>query len=269
MSIGAYGDDALHKLAQAMAAAGHQSVAVALRKLAHEGYTSLEQVDNASDWVLLSIRGIGVGRLGEVRRLTRPDWQPPSPQAVQAGNRFLCAAQFALRYWPPKTLAPLIRDSTARKVGGETLEKQIALDVFAQAVRRAARYCDADELAQALGSIGNGQAKDAYLAHESSYGYDSTAWAWQNGTVEMATPGLRFIFPDDHDAAQDSDRFAHPRHKRFDIVQDYWAARERGEVQNKDAWARSRYHISGKTLLCYEREFQDQREAVLAAVQST
>jgi hypothetical protein len=158
MAIGDNSGDALHKLAQAMAAAGHQSVAVALRKLAHEGYTSLEQVDNASDWVLLSIRGIGVGRLSKVRRLTRPDWQPPSPQAVQAGNRFLCAAQFALRYWPPKPLASLTRDSTAMKVSGETLEKQLALDVFSQAVQRARRHCDADELAQALGSIGNGQA---------------------------------------------------------------------------------------------------------------
>ena len=52
----------LTELARAMAAGGHHSTAVALRTLAREGYATLRQVDSTPDWILLSIRGIGVGR---------------------------------------------------------------------------------------------------------------------------------------------------------------------------------------------------------------
>ena len=86
----------LYELAQAMATNDGQS-AVALRKLAQAGYRSLNEVDSASDWMLLSLAGLGVGRLGAVRRMTRLDWPPPSPQAVQAVNRFVSAARPALR----------------------------------------------------------------------------------------------------------------------------------------------------------------------------
>jgi hypothetical protein len=55
MSTSANGDSALHELARAMTASGCHSTAIALRKLAYEGYATLEEVDSASDWILLSI----------------------------------------------------------------------------------------------------------------------------------------------------------------------------------------------------------------------
>jgi glucan phosphoethanolaminetransferase (alkaline phosphatase superfamily) len=49
--------------------------------------------------------------------------------------------------------------------------------------------------------------------------------------------------------------FAYDEAKRELIVNDYREARARGEVINKDSWARSKYNISGKTLKDYEDEF--------------
>ena len=70
---------------------------------------------------------------------------------------------------------------------------------------------------------------------------------------------------DEEDVVQDNGHFAFPRHKRLEIVRSFWIAYERREIKNKDAWARSHYQIKGKTLLCYEREFEDQKQAILAA----
>jgi hypothetical protein len=246
MLLNTNGNNVLHQLARAMAAGGHPSTALALRKLAHTGYSTLDQVENTPDWILLAIPGIGVGRLGEVRRLTRPDWQPPLPQAIQAGSWFLSAAQFALRYWPLEILVSLVRGSTPPQVSGGAIERRIALDVFSKAAWKAQRYCDADELVQALWS----------------------APALENERIDRCAPAVRFILPDKTEGTQDSDRYAHSRLKRLEIVQHYWVAREREEVQNKDAWARARYHISGKTLLCYEREFENQKQAILAGADS-
>jgi len=265
MPISANGDNTLHELARAMTAGGCHSTAVALRKLAHEGYTTLEQVDSVSDWVLLSIRGIGAGRLGEVRRLTRPDWQPPSPQAIQAGNWFLSAAQFALRYWPAETLASLIRGSASPKVTEGPIEKQLALDVFARAARTAQRYCQTRELIQALSQARNDHAESPRLVYEPFPGSEMQLQALDDSQVETPAPDLPAIPLDENDVVRDNDHFAHPRCKRIEIVRRYWIARENREIKNKDAWARSRYQISSKTLLCYEREFQDQRQAILAA----
>ena len=74
----------LYELAHTMAAGGNYSVATALRRLVRAGYSSLTEVEGASDWALLSISGMGPRRLQAVRRLTRPDWQPPAPQALKA-----------------------------------------------------------------------------------------------------------------------------------------------------------------------------------------
>jgi hypothetical protein len=237
----------LYELAQVMATNSAHSVAVALRKLAQAGYGSLDEVDSASDWTLLSIPGLGVGRLGAVRRLTRSGWQPPSPQAVKAVSQFVSAARVARRFWPPELLASLVRGSTLPRVCGGPVEKRLALDVFSQALQRAQRYCEADELVQALWP---------------AKGSHSRGQALENRQTEPSAPDPPNSPHNEDDLAQDSDRFAHPRHRRFEIVQHYWAARERGEVQNKDNWARSRYHISSKTLLSYEREFADMKYPV-------
>ena len=252
-----YTENVLYQLAQTMTGAGRHSAAVALRLLARAGYTTLEQVDAASDWVLLSIRGIGPKRLREVRLMTRPDWRPLAPQAVHTANWFLSSMRFALRYWPPETLVSLIRGSAPRVANGEPIEKRLAIDVLSHAVRQALRHCEAEELVQALWRAAGRPAEYARQTREAAPGLGIEA---EKPTARQAsTPASELpMTPSSGDrAVGDSDRFAHPRHRRLEIVQDYWAAREQGLVKNKDSWARSHYHISGKTLLSYEREFRD------------
>jgi len=254
MNAATYDDNMLYRLAETLAGGGQHCTATALRKLAQEGYTTLEEVDGTSDWVLLSIRGIGVGRLGEVRRLTRSDWQPPSPQAIQAAAWFLSAALLALRYWSPETLVALIRGSTLATTAGDWVEKQLALDVFSQAVRKALYYCEAEELVQALWQAGNCRAERTPPA-ESSSGLDVQQDAVSMRSVEATAPSPPTGPSDGNGAVGDSDRFAHPRHKRLEIVRHYWSAREKREIGNKEAWARSHFNISARTLRRYEREF--------------
>lgn len=257
MSPSMYSDNALYQLSNVLAAGGRHSTAIALRLLAQAGYTTLEHVDAVSDWVLLSIRGIGVTRLMEVRRLTRNDWQPPSAQSIQAANWFLAAAQFALRYWPPETLASVIRGSTLRVADGAPHDKRLAIDVFSHAVRQALRHCEAEELIQALRQADGGPGECARQVGEAASGPRIAVEQAASKLPSSPAPELSMTPSDEPGAAEDSDHFAHPRHKRLEIVEDYWAARERGLVQNKENWARSHYHISAKTLLNYEREFRD------------
>ncbi|MBN1139194.1 MAG: hypothetical protein JXM73_21630 [Anaerolineae bacterium] len=265
MPIIGNGNNALHELARAMAASGRRSAATALRKLAYQGYSSLEEVDQVPDWVLLSIRGIGMGRLTELRRLSRPDWQPPSPQALQAGVWFLSAVRFALRYWPPETLASLFRGSGSVPFSGESADKRLALDVFAHAAEHAQRYCKAEELIEAMWQTAGVEPHDTDLAYASSTASTERAEEPETGWSETQSPVPAFIAPLDGDKDQENDHFAHPRPKRIEIVRKYWLAREKREIQNKDAWARSHFQITGKTLLSYEREFEEHREVILAA----
>lgn len=53
----------------------------------------------------------------------------------------------------------------------------------------------------------------------------------------------------------DSGHYKYPPQERQQIVEEYRDARRRGQALNKDAWARSRWDICGKTLLKYEKEF--------------
>ena len=265
MRASANGDNMLYELAQTMTAGGRHSAATALRKLAQAGYTSLEQVDSTSDWILLPIPGIGTKRLAEVRRLSRSSWQPPSSQAIQATRWFLSATQFALRYWTPETLASLVRGLTAAKSPGGPADKQLAIDVFSEAARKAQRYCSVEELVQALWQVRLGCSESPSLAQQLPSGPSLQPQASYGSQVETPASSLPGMLREQEDAAQDNDHFAHPRHKRIEIVRRYWIARENREIKNKDAWARTQYQISGKTLLCYEREFQDQRQAILGA----
>jgi hypothetical protein len=264
MHIKANGDNALYELARTMTTSGHHSVATALRKLAQAGYTSLEQVEGTSDWILLSIPGIGTKRLGEVRRLSRSDWQPPSSQAIHAADRFLSAAQFALRYWPLELLISLIRGCAPAKAAGGPIEKQLALDVFSVATRKAQRHCEPSELIQTLWQAGSGHGENMHLFHKPFASSDTQSGALESGQFGTFALDLSIVLPEEDYAGRDSDHFAHPRQKRIEIVRRYWIARDKREIKNKDAWARSHYQISGKTLLEYEREFQDQRQAILA-----
>jgi hypothetical protein len=56
---------------------------------------------------------------------------------------------------------------------------------------------------------------------------------------------------------EESPRFSYPRPKRRQIVEEYRTACRYGEVENKEAWAERRYHISRKTLWRYECEFPE------------
>ncbi|MBN1815122.1 MAG: hypothetical protein JXA14_25035, partial [Anaerolineae bacterium] len=248
------GDNMLNELARTMTAGGRHSTAIALRKLAQAGYTSLEQVDNTSDWVLLAIPGIREGRLGEVRRLCRPDWQPPSAQAIRASNWFLSATRFAFRYWPLEILASVLLGSEAVTCNGESVDKRLALDVFARAAEHAQRYCRREELVKAMWQTCGVELHGTGLGHASSTASTGGAEEPETGPGETQSPASEFAGPIDGDADLESDHFAHPRYKRIKIVRSYWLAREKREIQNKDAWARSHYQITGKTLLGYERE---------------
>jgi hypothetical protein len=257
MHARAHSENLLYELAQTLAAGNDHSTAIALRKLVQAGYSTLEQVDGIPDWVLLCVPGIGVKRLGAIRRLTRPDWQPPSQQAMQVAKWYLSAVHLALRFWPPDILASLIRGSAPPVATQLPAEKRLALDVFDQATHKALLYCKAGELIQTLQQVATDHDRSAGNCQVQEFPTKASS-------LEAPQPGIPTVDqsamqPNASDEIKDTDRFAHPRHRRLEIVRDYWAARERGQIQNKDSWARSRYHISGKTLLSYEREFQDQR----------
>jgi hypothetical protein len=233
------------------------STAIALRKLARAGYATLEQVDSTSDWVLLATPGIGIHRLTAVRRLVRPDWQPPRSRVIKVAERFLSAARFALRFWSIEELEAVIQNSISLPTVERPIEKRLSLEQFAQATRKALRHCEAEQLVQALRQA---DGRPGEQARQTRRVASDLSIAVEKPTTRQPSPPApepRTTPSSGDDAVEDSDRFAHPRHKRLEIVEDYWAARERGLVQNKDSWARSHYHISGKTLLSYEREFRD------------
>jgi hypothetical protein len=143
-------ENMLCQLAQSLTAGGDHLTAIALRKLVLAGYTTVEYMDAAPDWILLSIAGVSVKRLSAVRALTRANWRPPSAQAIQVMTWSLTAARFALRFWPPETLATVIRGSAPRLAAGCPVEERLATDVFSQAACKALGYCHVEELLWAL-----------------------------------------------------------------------------------------------------------------------
>jgi hypothetical protein len=246
-------DNLLYDLAQAMAMSNRHLAAAALRKLGQAGYTSLEEIDRASDWVLLAIPGIGVGRLGEVRRLTRPDWQPPSEQAVKAADDFLATVQFALRFWPVEALVGVIQGSAPAVPVGQPVDKRLALDLLSQATNRAVYHCSIEDLVEALRQTRNGHhdGRDRQAVGSSS----AQAETPKNGQGNVPTGGADRPSRK-RDAGRNNEHFAFLPDKRREIVQHYRAARESGQVVNKDSWADKNYGISGRTLLRYEREYE-------------
>jgi hypothetical protein len=249
-------NNVLYELAQAMATEDGHSAAVALRKLAQAGYGSLDEVDSASDWTLLSIPGLGVGRLGAVRRLTRLDWQPPSPQAVKAVSRFVSAAKLALRFWPPETLASLILGSRPVSSSGQPYERRLAIECFSRATHQALNHCRPGELVEIMRAARNG----CQCPHLESYSVSGAqAGSHKRPRREVPASTTFKAAPRQGNQTRETDHFAYPEHERRDIVRHYRAARERGEVQNKERWAHSNYSISARTLLSYEHEFPEDR----------
>lgn len=246
-------DNVLYELAQSMASDGGLAAAVALRKLAWAGYTNLDEVDSTSDWILLAIRGLGVTRLGAVRRLTRPDWQPPSPNAVRAINRFLSAARLALRFWPAETLASVILGSQVVLPPNQPYERRLAVELLSRATHMALNYCRPDELMQIFRAAQNRcGCPDLELPSVSGVQarpqeHTRPAVPPSTGCTKTSRKGSR---------ARETDHFAYPEQERWEIVRHYRAARQRGEVQNKEQWAQIHYNIGARTLLKYEHECQ-------------
>jgi hypothetical protein len=136
----------LYELARTMAIEKRYLLAVALRKMAQEGYASLAEIDQVPDWILLTIPGIGAKRLGAVRRLTRTAWQPPSPEETRVASRFLTAAHLALCFWDVGTLESLVRGSPPDIADGQSVESQLAVKSLTTAAQEALHFHTAEEL---------------------------------------------------------------------------------------------------------------------------
>jgi hypothetical protein len=247
----------LHELASALAASGDHSTAIPLRKLARAGYASLEQVDEASDWLLLSFPGMGAKRLGRIRALTRRDWHPPTAQSIKVTGWYLTAARFALRFWPAEVLSQIVDGSSLKADPQGPPEMRLALDVFTQATRDALCHCDRRELLLLLRQASDSNPLtschvpwtpgDDFTPRQS--GRNGRALVTAADTSRTVAPGSA--------SDEETDHYAYPHQRRRSIVQHYRVARSRGEVKNKDAWAQTNYGISGRTLFNYEREFPE------------
>ena len=65
--------------------------------------------------------------------MTGPDWQPPSPEAIQTADRFLVTARFALRFWPVETLLGVVQDSAPAVSADQMADKRLALQLLSEA----------------------------------------------------------------------------------------------------------------------------------------
>lgn len=240
------GGNILIDLARALSAGGDHSTAIVLRRLARAGYTSLEQIDRTPDWILLSLPGIGAKRLSAVRLLTRAEWQAPSRQAIQVVVWFLTAAQYTLRFWPWENLVSFILGPVRPGIEAMPSDKRLALDVFSQAAHNALNYCPSQELANLVSLLACGPTD--CQAGES----------WQEQGKETTVGSSRSA--DRPGPGRESDHFAYARERRREIVQHYWAARDKGQIASKDSWAAQHYRITGRTLLRYEHEVEQEEK---------
>lgn len=92
---------------------------------------------------------------------------------------------------------------------------------------------------------------------------DIQVWGWraEDGTLyQQMRERIQWEFTSQDVKAPrnpNSGKFAYDYEKRREIVQQYWEARQRGQITNKDAWANTHHDISGKTLDNYIREFPE------------
>jgi hypothetical protein len=141
-------DNVLYELAKVMRGMDRHLTATALHALAKQGFTSLAEVEGVTDCELLAIGGIGPDRLGAIRRLTQPDWQPPSRRAIRAASRLLSAAQLALRFWGIEDLEATLAGDKPVAAGDKPIETRLSLEAFAGAAREAADHHKPDTLKQ-------------------------------------------------------------------------------------------------------------------------
>ena len=247
----------LWELAQTMTSRDSYSAAVALRKLAQAGYATLDEVDAISDWVLLATPGIGVGRLGIVRRLIRPDWQPASRKTIETAERFLTAARFALRFWPVEALASIVEGSMPVLVTDRPVEKRLAVEMFSEAARKALRHDEAEAWVLALRQLTRGRDRQVHGKLEPHRAFSSQATAPAEGQKQPPTSNPMDTPPKPGAADPESDHYAFCSEERRRIVEHYRTAQKNGEVENKEAWAYNNHRISRKTLWRYEQEFPE------------
>jgi hypothetical protein len=247
----------LWELARTMTSRDSYPAAIALRKLARAGYTTLAEVDAVSDWVLLATPGIGVGRLGVVRRLVRPGWQPPSRKAIEVAERFLRAARLALRFWPLETLTSVVKGSPPLLGTDHPVEERLAFTMFSEATRKALRHDEAAAWIMALQQLAR---EGDRLVHSQS----KTRSDDRTRSLALADAGQQpfvteptEVAPKRSTANPESHHYAYEPEERRRIVERYRAALQDGEVENKEAWAYNNYRISRKTLWRYEQEFPE------------
>lgn len=258
MSDGIVDSSVLYEMAQTIVGQEDYTTAVALRKLARAGYATLEQVDGASDWVLLATPGIGIHRLTAVRRLVRPGWQPPRSRVIKVAERFLSTARFALRFWTIDDLEAVIRGSDLPPVGDGPIEKRLSVEQFVRATQRALRHCEAEELVQALLQACGEQCQHSpRTPEEHPQSAPSVRSARKSGNAKTSVPRRPGHQARKQWAGGNSQHFAFSADKRREIVAHYRAAWAKGEVANKEQWAKTHHSISAKTLLRYEREFPE------------
>jgi hypothetical protein len=257
MSTNSEGNNLLCELARTMDNRQNYTTAVALRKLAHAGYATLEEVDAASDWVLLAAPDISLRRLELVRRLVRPDWRPPSPQATAAVERFLTAGRFAVRFWPVEILHSVIHGSTRWPACDRPADKRLSMEIFSVACRRALKHCSAETLVQMTLELAGQHLPSRALTCLPPTCSDSQSKTVPLHHTDRPAPRTPVEETSAREVGGDNGHYAFPREERFEIVRRYRAARDAGKVQNKHGWAEANYQISGKTLLTYEREFAE------------
>jgi hypothetical protein len=242
----------LYELAQTMVGQEDYPTAIALRKLARAGYATLEQVDSVSDWVLLATPGIGIHRLTAVRRLVRPDWQPPRSRVIKIAERFLSAARFALRFWPIEDLEAVIKNSVSLPASDRPIEKRLSLQQFVQATRKALNHCAVEELIQTLREANISQRGPGRVSKPP---HDAAVHSKIQNNGQGKTSSKRKTSAPRRRSGRDCEHFAFEAKKRREIVEHFLSARALGQVANKDAWAQANYSISGRTLLRYEHEY--------------
>jgi hypothetical protein len=257
MSTDTQGEDLLCELARSMDSRQDYIMAIALRKLARAGYSTLDEVDAASDLVLLATPQIGVRRLKMVRRLVRPEWQPPSPQVTMAAEKFLAAARVALTFWSLDTLESVLRGSLPLPACERPAEKRLAIELFSLACSKALRHCAVDELGEALRQVSRFADGESQLDAPAPSDVEVQTAPRPEQRAEAPKPARSKPRRRRQPPTPDSDRYAFSRERRMEIVEHFRAARARGEVSNKDYWARSHFNISAKTLVRYEREFPE------------
>lgn len=245
----------LWELARNMASQDRCLAAAALRKLVPAGYATLAEVDAASDWVLLATPGIGPGRLGVLRRLIQPDWQPPSHKAIKAAQRFLSTARLALRFWPVETVEEVIKGSVPELYTGCSVERRLSLELFAEASQRALRHGEKEEWLETLSQLR--RSPERGILHRLASPSSDNSGIEASMKNRCATTTTDQELHPEQDKVQDSEHYAYSPEKRRQIVEHYRTARKNGEIENKDTWADTNYGISRKTLWRYEQEFPE------------